>query len=109
METEGIGETAVSLTNTNAIRDYQKADPANRGSFATDHPNELYDADENQSSQVYVAKTVRIVPNPPGQTADGIGVAKRGLENRPLRHSWGGRTVLTVPVPSRTIVDGRLP
>jgi hypothetical protein len=38
------------LTNTNAIRDYQKAEFANRGGFATDHPNGLSDADENQSS-----------------------------------------------------------
>ena len=29
---------------------YQKADPANRGSFATDHPNGLCDTDENVTS-----------------------------------------------------------
>jgi hypothetical protein len=64
------------LTNTNAIRDFQNADSANRGSFATDHPNGLCDADEDESSQVYVANAVRIVPNPPGITVDGKGVAK---------------------------------
>jgi hypothetical protein len=45
-----IGRTAALLTNSNAIRDYQKADIANRGSFATDHPNGLCDADEDGSS-----------------------------------------------------------
>jgi hypothetical protein len=50
METGGIGRTAMVLTNANAIWDYQKADPANRGSFATDHPNGLCDANEDVSS-----------------------------------------------------------
>ena len=58
------------MTNTNAIRDFQKADSANRGSFATDHPNGLCDIDEDQSSQVYVVEAVQIVPNLPSQTAD---------------------------------------
>jgi hypothetical protein len=44
---DGIGKTGVLLTN--AIRDCQKADTTNRGSFATDHPNGLGDADEDQS------------------------------------------------------------
>ena len=66
---DGIGRTAVLLTNTNAIRDYQKADLANRGSFATDHPNGLCDTDEDQSSQVDVVEAVPIVANPPGKTA----------------------------------------
>jgi hypothetical protein len=79
---DGIGKTAVLLTNTNAIRDYQKADIANRGSFATDHPNGLCDADKDVSSQVYVAQAVQIVPNPPGKTVDGKGVAKPGPDSR---------------------------
>ena len=87
------------------IRDYQYAYLG--GSFAPDHPNDLYDADENQSSQVYVSQAVPIVSIPPDKIADGKGGAKPGLENRALRHFWGGRPVLTVPVPSRTIVDGR--
>ena len=47
---EEIGRTALLLTNANAIRDYLKADLANGGGFATDHPNGLCDADEDQSS-----------------------------------------------------------
>jgi hypothetical protein len=50
VETGGIGRTALLLTNTNATGDYQKADLANGGGFATDHPNGLCDADEDQSS-----------------------------------------------------------
>ena len=68
-EDEGIGKTALSLTNTNAIRDYQKADLPNGGSFAPDHPNGLCDADEDESSQVYVVEAVQIVANPSSQTA----------------------------------------
>jgi len=70
VETGGIGRTALLLTNTNATGDYQKADLANRGGFATDHPNGLCDADEDQSSQVYVAIAVPIVPKPLGNTTD---------------------------------------
>ena len=47
----------------------QKADLAIGGSFAPDHPNDLCDADEDESSQVYVVEAVQIVPNPPSQTA----------------------------------------
>ena len=77
-----IGRTAGLPTNTNAIRDFQKADIANRGGFATDHPNGLCDADEDVSSQVYVPEELRIVPNPPGKTVDGKGVAKPGRDSR---------------------------
>ena len=69
MKDDGIGRTGGLLTNTNAIRDYQKADHPNGGSFATDPPNELCDADEDESSQVYVVEAVQIVANPSSQTA----------------------------------------
>jgi len=51
------------------IWDYQKTDPAERGSFATDPPNDLYDFGEDQSSQVFVVEAVQIVANPSSQTA----------------------------------------
>ncbi|MCX5643832.1 MAG: hypothetical protein NTZ17_03970 [Phycisphaerae bacterium] len=49
--------------------DYEKAGHANGGSFATDHPNDLYDFDEDESSQVFVVEAVQIVANPSSQTA----------------------------------------
>ena len=50
--------------------DYEKAHHANGGSFATDHPNGLCDADEDEASQVYVAEAVQVVSNVPSQTTD---------------------------------------
>jgi hypothetical protein len=49
--------------------DYEKARHANGGSFATNHPNDLSDFDEDESSQVYVVEAVQIAADPSSQTA----------------------------------------
>ena len=48
---------------------YEKAEPPDEGSFATDPPNGLYDFDEDDSSQVFVVEAVQVVANPSSQTA----------------------------------------
>jgi hypothetical protein len=57
---DGIGKTGLLLTNNKPVHEAReghegnrrswKADIASGGSFATDHPNGLCDADENESS-----------------------------------------------------------